>query len=115
MRRDSTFAERELLKELMKLAGFHFRRQAPMGPYLVDFVCHRSRLIVEVDGGVHEMDAVAQRDAERDVWLVRRGYRVLRVTNREVLADLEAVALRIISEACAGTPTPDPSPQGGGE
>jgi very-short-patch-repair endonuclease len=114
MRREPTFAEGELWKELRQLEGFHFRRQAPMGPYVVDFVCHRSRLIVEVDGGVHEMDTVAQRGAEREAWLAGRGYRVLRLTNREVIADVEAAAKRITSAAGADTPTPDPSPQGGG-
>jgi len=115
LRKEATFAERSLWKELRRLESFHFRRQAPMGDYIVDFVCHRSRLIVEVDGGVHEMDHVAQRDAERDLWLARRGYRVMRLTNREVLADVEAVGRRIIAAADARTPTPDPSPQGGGE
>jgi very-short-patch-repair endonuclease len=72
-------------------------------------------LIVEVDGGVHAMDVVAERDAERDLWLAGRGYRVLRLTNREVIANVEAAARRIIAAGGARTPTPDPSPQGGGE
>jgi very-short-patch-repair endonuclease len=87
----------------------------PMGDYVVDFVCHRSRLIVEVDGGVHDWDVVAQRDAARDRWLAGRGYLVLRLTNREVLAGVEAAVARIITAAGSSTPTPDPSPQGGGE
>ena len=86
-----------------------------MGAYIVDFVCHKSRLIVEVDGGVHDQDVVAQRDAERDAWLAGRGYRVLRLTDREVIGGIEASVRRIISAAGADTPTPDPSPQGGGE
>ncbi len=60
------------------------------------------------------MDTVAQRGAEREAWLAGRGYRVLRLTNREVIADVEAAAKRITSAAGADTPTPDPSPQGGG-
>jgi very-short-patch-repair endonuclease len=86
-----------------------------MGPYVVDFVCHRVRLIVEVDGGVHEMDVVAQRDAERDEWLTGRGYRMLRVKNSEVTANIDAVVRAILASAGAGTPTPDPFPQGEGE
>jgi very-short-patch-repair endonuclease len=114
LRREPTFAERRLWTELRSLEGFHFRRQAPMGHYIVDFVCHRSRLIVEVDGGVHTMGLVAQRDAERELWLTSRGYRVLRLTNREVIANVEAAVQRIIAACRARTPTPDPSPQGGG-
>jgi very-short-patch-repair endonuclease len=84
-----------------------------MGDYVVDFVCHRSRLIVEVDGGVHAMDVVAQRDAERDLWLAGRGYRVLRLTNRDVIANVEAAVRRIIAAACPRTPTPHPLPARG--
>jgi very-short-patch-repair endonuclease len=115
LRREPTFAERQLWTELRHVKGIHFRRQAPMGVYVIDFVCHARRLVIEVDGGVHDIDAVAQRDAERVAWLAGRGYRVLRLTNREVIADVEGVVRRIVSAAGAGTPTPDPSPQGGGE
>jgi very-short-patch-repair endonuclease len=115
LRNELTYAERLLWLALRTLDGFRFRRQAPMGAYVVDFVCHHSRLIIEVDGGVHEMDAISQREVERDLWLAERGYRVLRLTNREVLSNVDAAVRRIISEARAGTPTPDPSPQGGGE
>ena len=86
-----------------------------MGPYVVDFVCHQSRLIVEVDGGVHAIDDVAWRDARRDEWLKARGYRVIRLSNRDVIANVELVVRRIIAATAARTPTPDPSPQGGGE
>jgi very-short-patch-repair endonuclease len=86
-----------------------------MGRYVVDFVCHRSRLIVEVDGGVHDIDAVAARDNERDAWLVDRGYRVIRFTNSQATGATEATVEAILASAVACTPTPDPSPQGGGE
>ncbi len=113
LRNAPTFAEKQLWKTLRKVETLHFRRQAPFGPYVVDFVCHRSRLIVEVDGGIHNLDAVAQRDAEREAWLVSRGYRVLRLTNSQAL-DIEAAVAAIVAEAGAATPTPNPSPQGGG-
>ena len=86
-----------------------------MGRYVVDFVCHRTRLIVEVDGGVHDIDAVAARDNERDAWLVGRGYQVVRFTNSQAIAATEATVEAILASADARTPTPDPSPQGGGE
>jgi very-short-patch-repair endonuclease len=115
LRRNPTFVERELWKALRGLEGVHFRRQAPIGPYVVDFACHRARLIVEIDGGVHDIDTVAQRDAERDEWLRGRGYRVLRLKNAEVIANIDAVVCAILANAGADTPTPDPFPQGEGE
>ncbi|MGA0599681.1 endonuclease domain-containing protein [Caulobacter sp. KR2-114] len=114
LRKAPTFAEKQLWKALRKVETLHFRRQTPFGPYVVDFVCHRSRLIVEVDGGIHNLDAVAQRDAEREAWLASRGYRVLRLTNQQAL-DIEAAVAVIVAEAGVATPTPNPSPQGGGE
>ena len=116
LRGDATAAEKSLWKVLRKvdLSGTHFRRQAPFGAYLVDFVCHGARLIVEVDGGIHRLDVVAARDAEREAWLTARGNRVVRITNEEALFDPHAAVERIIGEIGAGTPTPNPSPQGGG-
>ena len=114
LRRDLTFAEKQLWKALRAAEGFHFRRQAPMGPYVVDFICHRSRLIVEVDGGVHDIDAVAARDNERDAWLVSRGYQVIRFTNSQAIAATEATIEAILAAADARTPTPDPPRKGEG-
>ena len=117
LRRGLSFAEKQLWKELRKLelSGSHFRRQAPMGRYIVDFVCHWARLVVEVDGGVHDLPEVAARDLEREQWLKARGYSVFRVRNEDVVRDLNLVMIAIIHQLRAGTPTPDPSPQGGGE
>ncbi len=117
MRKDLTYAEAKLWKSLKTLRndGVHFRRQAPFGNYIVDFVCHPARLIVEVDGGVHALAHVALRDAEREEWLKGRGYSVLRVTNDEVVEDPDAVVRWIAGRLSACTPTPGPSPQGGGE
>ena len=85
-----------------------------MGPYVVDFICHRARLIIEIDGGMHEMDVVAQRDAKRDAWLKEREYRVLRFKNAEVIANIDGVVRAILAKVGADTPTPDPFPQGEG-
>ncbi|HEX7757864.1 MAG TPA: DUF559 domain-containing protein [Caulobacteraceae bacterium] len=113
MRRDPTYAEKQLWKALRQIEQHHFRRQAPFGPYVVDFVCHASRLIVEVDGGIHNLDVVAQRDAEREAWLVDRGYRVIRFSNLQAL-ETDVTLATILAEIGADTPTPNPSPQGGG-
>ena len=110
MRRTPTYAEKELWKALRK-TELHFRRQAPFGAYIVDFVCHRHRLIVELGGGIHDLPSVAARDAEREAWLTGRGYRVMRFGNNEAPDDVVRVLREWIS---ADTPTPSPSPQGGG-
>jgi very-short-patch-repair endonuclease len=114
MRRAPTYAEQKLWKALRQ-TSLHFRRQAPMGPYIADFVCHSERLIVEVDGGVHDLPSVAARDAQRDAWLTGRGYRVIRVSDRDASSNPHSVVQMILDRISADTPTPDPSPQGGGE
>jgi very-short-patch-repair endonuclease len=117
MRRGLTYAEKLLWQDLRKLEidGSHFRRQAPFGSYIVDFVCHAARLVIEVDGAVHDLPDVAARDLEREQWLKGRGYSVFRVRNEDVVSDLDLVMIAIIHQLRSRTPTPDPSPQGGGE
>jgi very-short-patch-repair endonuclease len=114
LRRDMTDAERKLWARLRDLPSpaSHFRRQATIGPYFVDFACHRSRLVIELDGGQHAQGIQRQRDAERDGFLVQEGYRVLRFWNHNVMQNVDGV-LSVISEALAPVetpPTPDPSP-----
>jgi len=76
MRRAPTFAERQLWQLLRdrRLEGLKFRRQVPLGPYIVDFLCHAHRLIVEIDGPFHD----EEHDALRDTWLRTQGFEVLR-------------------------------------
>jgi very-short-patch-repair endonuclease len=106
LRRSMTPAECALWVELRKLPlkGTHFRRQAPFGPFIVDFLCHGARLVVEVDGGVHHAADVSSRDVERQEWIASRGYRVLRFSNQSVLKDAIAVARAIFAEAKARLP-----------
>lgn len=117
LRKAMTQAERRLWqalrRELPETQGTHFRRQMAIGRYVVDFVCLGERLIIEVDGAVHDDLDQRQRDAERDADLRGENFRVLRVTNKDVMLDMPSV-LRRIAMALA-TPTPNPSPQGGGE
>jgi len=89
----------------LDLNGTHFRRQAPFGPYIVDFVCHRARLIVEVDGGIHKHPVVTARDAERETWLRSRGYSVVRITNQDAMFDPFGVATRIAGLIGSNNPT----------
>jgi very-short-patch-repair endonuclease len=93
-----------------QLEGFRFRRQHPLGPYVVDFFCAEAKFIVEVDGGQHADDGEA-----RTRWLEARGYRVIRFWNNDVLANTEGV-LRIILDALrAGPPTLTLPLKGGGD
>jgi very-short-patch-repair endonuclease len=115
MRADPTDAERKLwwqLRHRLAIDGTHFRRQVRLGRYIVDFASHNAKLVVEVDGGQH--GARSDADAARTKFLEREGYRVLRYWNNDVLTNIDGV-LEDIRSAVATTPTPDPSPQGGGE
>jgi very-short-patch-repair endonuclease len=93
-RRNSSVTERLLWRLLRdrKLDGLKFGRQVPMGPYILDFVCHRHQLVVEADGPFHD----PEHDAVRDAWLVARGFRVLRFTNSEIHAADHRVANKIL-------------------
>ena len=75
----------------MPVTGSHWRRQAPIGPYVVDFACHAARLVVEVDGAQHGFDAERRRDDVRTAYLEGAGYRVLRFWNHEVLRETQSV------------------------
>ena len=100
LRANTTPHERMLWRALKELPieGSHFRRQAPIGQYIVDFFCPAKRLIVELDGGHHNKDKEAKRDRIRQQWLEQEGYRVIRFWNSELTADLNAVLERIYAE-----------------
>ncbi len=83
-----------------RLAELHFRRQHPIGPYVLDFYCAKAKLCVEVDGLAHDFTEVALRDERRTRWLEQQGIRVLRLQARDILRDeLLAGALRTIEAA----------------
>ncbi|MBN2550818.1 MAG: endonuclease domain-containing protein [Anaerolineales bacterium] len=105
MRREMTPAERRLWGRLRanRLEGWHFRRQQVIDGFIVDFYCHQGELVVEVDGDVHA--AQEEYDARRDEALRRRGLRVIRFTNRQVMNETERV-LEAIWEALGPTPQP---------
>ena len=98
MRREPTDAGRKLWYALRdrRLQTVKFRRQAPIGVYIADFLCLQQRLVVDVDGSQH---AQSSRDAARDAWLQHKGYRVLRFWNHDVLTARESV-LATIAAAC---------------
>jgi len=78
-----------------RLAGYRFKRQVPIGPFIVDLACYESRLVIEVDGGQHAEHS--KEDAARTAWLEDHGFRVLRFWNNEVMENLDAVLPEILS------------------
>jgi very-short-patch-repair endonuclease len=108
-----TDAERLLWRHLRnrELGGWKFRRQYPVGPFIVDFICVEKNVVIEVDGGQHaENEAM---DLQRSAYLHKMGYRVLRFWNNEVLQEIEAVLTAIFAILAHGkqnSPSPQPSP-----
>jgi very-short-patch-repair endonuclease len=100
LRREQTPAEKALWEELRvrRLRGLKFRRQHPIGCFVVDFYCPAEQLVVEVDGGVHEDLSHRAGDAEREQWLSELGLKIVRVSNEVVMSDLQS-ALRTIAAA----------------
>ena len=116
LRQNFTDAERIIWRALRahRMNGASFRRQTPIGPYIVDFVCRASRLVIEIDGGQHFQPEYLQRDARRDAFLTRKGYRVLRFNNHDVMTNREGV-LETIAGALGQAPSlPSPASGGGG-
>lgn len=112
LRNNATDAERALWHHLRmwQLDGYKFRRQQPIGNYIVDFVCLEKRLIIELDGGQHAEQS--NYDSERDAWLRDQRFTVLRFWNNDVLKNVEGVAAGIF-ETLKSSPFLNPSPQGG--
>ena len=101
LRRDATEVERRMWRLLRSraLAGWKFRRQHPIERFVSDFACPAAKLVIELDGGQHA-DRAAQ-DAERTSVLARRGWRVLRFWNTEVIENAEDVANTILTALSA--------------
>lgn len=118
LRKNSTDAERHLWYNLRaNRMGHKFKRQVPIGSFIVDFACIEKRLIIEIDGGQHQADQAY--DAHRTTELSKRGFQVLRFLNHEVLQQFEAV-IEMIFKALSPTLSPDVAPffvriPGGGE
>lgn len=74
-----------------QIAGWRFRRQHPVGPYIADFACAKAKLIIEVDGATHGSDREQTRDEKRTAFLESRGWRVLRVWNSDIYDNLDGV------------------------
>ena len=117
LRKSPTESERALWKHLRmrQINGYKFRRQQPIGQYIVDFVNFERRVVIELDGGQHSQQMVY--DSKRTAWLEAQGYQVLRFWNNQILEEAEAVKV-IIFRALArelDTPHLNPPPQRGEE
>jgi very-short-patch-repair endonuclease len=129
LRRNVTDAEKKLWQQLrlLKSEHRHFRRQVPIGKYIADFACHYCKLVIELDGGQHNEAQSLINDQKRTDELQKHGYRVIRFWNADILENLEGAVDMIRNAArlpttydyrsgtAGATPTPNPSPQGGGE
>jgi len=106
MRHEPVQAEKLFWSEVRnrKLGGFKFKRQVPIGRYIVDFACLGEMLVVELDGPLH--DERAGYDANRDALLRELGYRVLRFTNDDVGGDFAGVLATILHALRGGAPSP---------
>lgn len=107
-------AGEKFLWEALRSLKLNVRRQAPLGPYVVDFVCHAAKVVIEVDGYYHSLPERQAADAERDAWLGRQGYRVLRFSDIEVYNNPVAIAERVAVELSPPSPALPPS-RGKGE
>ena len=109
MRKSLTPQEAKLWVQLRTLRnqGFHFRRQTPFKGYYLDFVCFKSRLVIEVDGGGHGDDAQADHDLIRDKVLKRAGFATLRVWNRDIDTNLDGVVSDILRVLGILPPSPE--------
>jgi very-short-patch-repair endonuclease len=97
LRRNQSEAEEKLWLNLWKrnLNNVKFRRQHPIGSYIVDFVSFEKRVIIEIDGGQHNESPEKEKDLKRTIWLESKGYRVIRFWDDEVLENLEGVLIKI--------------------
>jgi len=115
LRKNLTEAERTLWKylRLRQFDGNKFRRQQPIGKYIVDFVCFEKKLIVEVDGGQYNEQVIY--DSERNEWLKKQGFRILRFWNNQILKEIDGVEGSIMEALSSYSYTPhlNPPPQGG--
>lgn len=112
LRKNSTDAERLLWKHLRRkqVEGLKFSRQQPIGNYIVDFVSFENQLIIEADGGQHAGNE--QADREREEWLKREGFKILRFWNNDILNNIEGV-MATLMEACDNHPPLTPPIKGG--
>jgi very-short-patch-repair endonuclease len=108
LRKTPTDAEQHLWNHLRnkQLFDLKFRRQQPMGHYIVDFVCFQKRIIIEVDGGQHAENK--RKDTQRDSWLRQNGFKILHFWNNDILKNIDGVLEVIAQESIVHPPLTPP-------
>ena len=98
LRRKQTDAERKLwlILRSRQFENSKFRRQEPIGKYIVDFVSLERELVIELDGGQHNLQSEMEKDEVRTKWLEKKGFRVIRFWNNDVLQNIDGVAFKIL-------------------
>jgi very-short-patch-repair endonuclease len=100
LRKNMTRYEVKLWLRLREMIayGFRFRRQVPIGQFIVDFACFKSKLVIEVDGNQHGLPDHRAADITRDAWLMQKGYRVLRFANHVIWEAIESVVETVFAQ-----------------
>ena len=100
LRKNSTLSEQKLWAQLRnrQLDGFKFRRQVPIGPFIVDFVCLNQKLVVELDGWTHSTPEELSYDQRRTAFLNSEGYRVVRFDNIQSLHGMDGLLTLILDQ-----------------
>ena len=116
LRKQLTSAEKLFWKIVRNrnLSGLKFRRQHPIGPFIADFYCHALKLVVEIDGDIHDLEDVRQYDTQRENYLKELGIKVLRFKNEDVFANAHLIEVAISDLMVYPDLIPNPSPTGEG-
>ena len=111
-RKDMSLPEVLLWQQLkLRPGGYQFRKQHPLGPYVLDFACIRARLAIEVDGEAHSRGDRPQRDEVRDAFVLKQGFKTIRAPATEVLKNMASVVIYIV-EQCRERALPNPPRNG---
>ena len=97
LRREATPAEKRFWKVLRKIEGCHFRKQKSVGPYVFDFAELGRRLLIELDGGIHDLPDVQERDSIKDAWARSQGFHILRIPNTYVFGTGEPAMAMVMA------------------
>ena len=96
LRNTMTDAETVLWMHLkQKIEGCKFRRQHPVGLFIADFYCHKAKLVIEVDGSIHNLPDIKKNDEEKESYFIQKGYVIVRFTNEQIMTSIEDVLDRI--------------------
>jgi very-short-patch-repair endonuclease len=113
LRKELTPSEKKMWLLLRDIEGARFRKEVPIGEYVFDFACYGARLLIELDGSIHERDEVKANDKAKEICAIAEGFRVLRFQNNDVWDRPQWVIDEVRARLSAPHP-PAPSPQGGG-